>query len=427
MNLVSVGISHLTAAVEIRERMWLSEEELRRAVTKIKEQFYPECMLVSTCNRTELYGIEGKVGVDAREVTEFLIEFKNAGDAVRTDHFQEWKSDEAVEHLFRVVSGIESQVVGDIQILNQVKEAFALARESHTLGPVMNRLMQTTLHVGKRTRSETGIGEGAVSVSYAAVELAGKIFADLSRKSSLLIGAGETGELTLKHLLGKGIGQVFIANRTREKAEALTRQFGGTVVDFENVADAIRNVDIVIASVNSPTYVVLPEHVHKVMKQRSNNPLLIIDIAVPRNVDPASKKIENVFLYDIDSLSGVVDRNVEERKSEIPKVESIVQEELQEFLRWVGSLEVGPAIQQFHDLLESIRHQEVEKNIHRFKPEDRELVDLVTRRILNKVLHTPATVLKQESEEGKEETMARVKALRDLFGFSDNGKDQHGD
>ena len=223
------------------------------------------------------------------------------------------------------------------------------------------------------------ICEGAVSVSYAAVELASKIFADLSRKSVLLIGAGETGELTLKHLVGKGIGTVRVANRTRARAEALVAELGGEVVDYEQMAEGLRIADIVITSVNSPTYVVGPDDVQKVMRRRGNNPLFIIDIGVPRNVDPAARRIENVFLYDIDALSAIVDRNLQKRTAEMPAVTRIVREEMVEFLRWHKSLQVAPTIQDFRTTLEAIRAEEVQKNINRFTPEDRELVEMLTR------------------------------------------------
>ncbi len=423
MNLVSIGISHKTAGVEVRERMWLSEDEMRRAVAALKERFFSEVMLVSTCNRTEVYGLNGAAGIQEQELKEFLIGFKGAAEVVRPEHFYGSRAEDAVQHLFNVATGADSLIIGDIQILNQVKEAFGLAREANALGPVMNRLMQATLHVAKRARTETAICEGAVSVSYAAVELASKIFADLSKKSALLIGAGETGELTMKHLVGKGIGKVYLANRTREKAESLTRELGGSVVDYDNLVDTLGVVDIVITSVNSPSYVVLPMHVHKVMKQRANNPLFLIDIGVPRNVDPASRKIENVFLYDIDALSSIVDRNLDHRKAELPAVDAIVREELTEFSHWVESLSVGPTIQEFRASLESIRQEEVEKNINRFKQEDRELVDLVTRRIVNKILHMPTTVLKESSTDGEQDTIARVKALRELFGIGNERKD----
>jgi len=428
MNLHAIGISHNTAALEIRERMWLSDDEIRAALPRLKaEKHFDECVLVSTCNRTELYGLSGDPGPDDGTLTRLLIGAKGAPEAVGAEHFAPAHAGRAVQHLFRVASGIDSMVIGDIQILGQIKDAFVLARESGTLGPVLGRLMQSTLHVGKRVRSETSICEGAVSVSYAAVELASKIYADLSRKSVLLIGAGDTGELTLRHLQGKGIGKVAIANRTREKAEALAAAFGGAVVDYDGIADALRTADIVITSVTSPAYVVGPDEVHRVMRQRSNNPLFIIDIGVPRNVHPAAGKIENVFLYDVDALSSIVDRNLEKRKGEIPKVTRIIREELAAFFRWQNSMEVGPTIQEFRQQVEAIRAEEVRKNVNRFRDEDRELLELVTRRIVNKILHGPTTVLKQGAESGghSEDLLHRVHVLRELFGLGRNGEAPH--
>ncbi len=428
MTIHSIGISHHTAALEVRERMWLSDDDIKAALPRLKEQQHlAEVVLVSTCNRTELYGIGGAETPDDSALKRILIAVKSAAPAVGEEHFVSAHAGGAITHLFRVAAGVESMVIGDVQILGQIKDGFNLARESGTMGPVMNRLMQAALHVGKRVRTETSICEGAVSVSYAAVELANKIYADLSKKSVLLIGAGETGELTLRHLVSKGIGSVRVANRTREKAEALVASMGGTVVDYEGIVDAIRSVDIVVTSVASPTYIVQPGDVQKVMKQRSNNPLFIIDIGLPRNVNPAAGKIENVFLYDIDALSTIVDRNLGRRRAELPKVTRIIREELVAFLRWQNSLEVGPTIQEFRESLEAIRSQEVMKNVNRFRPEDRELLELVTRRIVNKILHGPTTVLKKGTESGahSEELVNRVKALRELFGISRNGETGH--
>ncbi len=427
MNLFSIGISHHTASVDIREKMWLSADEMPPVLALLKNRFFSECMLVSTCNRTELYGILSDPAIPEREILAALLETKHAGGDVHPEHFLARHAGAAIHHLFRVSAGIDSMVIGDIQILNQVKEGFQTARAAGSLGPVMNRVMQASLHVGKRVRSETSICEGAVSVSYAAVELATKIFADLSRKSALLIGAGETGELTLKHLVGKGIGKVRVANRTRARAEALVADLGGEVIDYELMADALRDADIVITSVNSPSYVVQPDDVQKVMRQRGNNPLFIIDIGVPRNVNPAARKMENVFLYDIDSLSAIVDHNLVKRASAMPAVTRIIREEMVEFFRWHKSLGVAPTIQDFRATLELIRHDEVQKHINRFAAEDRELVDLVTRRIVNKILHQPLTTLKQGAENGsgEAETTLRIKVLRELFGLTQSGR--HGD
>jgi len=427
MNLFSIGISHHTASVEVREKMWLSAEEMPRVLALLKDRFFRECMVVSTCNRTEVYGIPSNPAMTESDVVSSLVDMKGAAGAVQQDHFTAHRAGAAMHHLFKVSAGIDSMVIGDFQILNQVKEAFQAARDAESLGPVLNRLMQASLHVGKRVRSETNIGEGAVSVSYAAVELACKIFADLSRKSALLIGAGETGELTLRHLVSKGIGKVRVANRTRARAEALVAEFGGEAVDYEQMVEALRAADVVITSVNSPSYVVQPDDVHSVMKQRGNNPLFLIDIGVPRNVNPAAKKIENVFLYDIDALSAIVDHNLQKRTSALPAVTRIIREEMVEFFHWYKSLEVAPTIQDFRGVLETIRQEEVQKHINRFSAEDRELVELVTRRIVNKILHQPLTTLKQGAENGgaEAETSLRIRVLRELFGMTKSGR--HGD
>jgi glutamyl-tRNA reductase len=424
MNLVALSINHRAAPVEVREKLWFSANEIRQVLRQLKDQYFEEVMVFSTCNRTELYGFGGKEEHAAEASREFLIQLKDASGHVNPGHFVAVASEGVVSHLFKVASGIDSMVIGDIQILNQVKEGFSLAREEGVLGPVLNRLLQTALRVGKRTRSETRICEGAVSVSYAAVELAGKIFEDLQSKSVLLIGAGKTGELTVKHLASKGIGKIKIANRTRSKAEALVALLGGEVIEYEALVDALQSVDIVITSVASPSYIVQPHDVQKVMKERQNNPLFLIDIGVPRNVNPAARKIDNVFLYDIDSLGSVVELNLSKRGEEIPHVMRIIEEERDDFLHWVSSLQVGPTIQELRESVESIRLQEVQKHINRFTPEDRDLVELLTRRIVNKILHHPITTLRQGAEngDGKSATVTRIAALREMFGI---GKDRN--
>lgn len=425
MNLVQIGISHHTAPVEVREKMWLPAEKVREILQALQARGVGEGVLVSTCNRTELYAV-APGGVTAESLRLFLTDRTDPGGHVRPQHFGTVTDAAAVAHLFSVAAGIDSMVIGDIQILGQVKEAFVIAQETGMLGPVTNRLLQAALHVGKRVRTETAICEGAVSVSYAAVELAGKIFADLSKKTALLIGAGETGELTLKHLSARGIGHVRIVNRTRAKAEALATEFGATVVEFDALLEALAGVDVVISSVAGTSHVLSAADLHRAMRQRANQPLFIIDIGVPRNVEPAARKIDNVFLYDIDALDAIVDRNVDKRRAELPHAGAIVQEETGAFLDWYNSLQVAPTIAEFRIALETIRQQEVERNANRFKPEDRELLDLVTKRIVNKILHTPTTVLKQSADDpASPRTLLRIDTLRELFGISGNGKVKH--
>jgi glutamyl-tRNA reductase len=323
----------------------------------------------------------------------------------------------AVNHLFKVASGIDSMVIGDIQILSQIKDGFNIAYEEKATGNFLHRLLQSTYHVGKRTRTETTITEGAVSVSYAAVELANKIFSDLSKKSALLIGAGETGELTAKHLVGRAIGSLFVANRTKSKAEELVAALGGKIVEFDALQQMLGQVDIVVSSITTQQFVLTRSDVQRAMKERSHKPLFIIDIGVPRNVDPEVNKIENVFLHDMDGISGIIDQNMQKRKSEIPRVNEIILEELTEFYNWFNSLQVNPTIHDLRAHFEQVRHEEVEKHINRFSQDDRELVELVTKRIVNKLLHLPTTNLKNGSEETEEEKHKKLSVVRSLFGL----------
>lgn len=418
MNLLCIGINHRTAPLEVRESVWFSKDEIEALLPLMKEKYFHECVLISTCNRTEVYGIPKDGSVNSDEVKEHIIRAKNAQQRAQLRHFYALFSLAAVKHIFNVSSGVDSMVMGDIQILSQMKEAFGMAQKVNTVGTLLTRLFNAAFHTGKRTRTETEISDGAVSVSYAAVELANKIFDDLSQRNALLVGAGHTGKLTARHLIGKKIGKLYLTNRTTERAEELANLLGGTVVEFEAMRSVLPRVDIIITSVNAPQYILSADDLHAVLKQRSNKPLFIIDIGVPRNVDPAANKLDNVFLYDIDALNLIVDRNLHKRAAEIPKVQAIVRQELLDFYHWYASLQVAPTIQELRDQFESIRRGEVEKNINRFSSENRELIDLLTKRIVNKILHTPMINLKNGTDgEASEETLNRISTIRSLFGL----------
>ncbi len=426
MNLVLIGINHRTAVLDVREKLWFSDTELTDAIERLKERFFSECFIVSTCNRTELYGIVDahKSNGDTRSIvhsaSEELVKLKASPEIIRQEHLYRFFGCKAAAHLFKVASGIDSMVIGDIQILNQVKSHFTLAAEQGTVGTFLNRLVQTALRVAKRARTETTICEGAVSVSYAAVELANKIFSDFSERRALLVGAGETGELAAKNLIGRGIASLTIANRTRSRAEQLAKEIGGSVVDYEQLEAALSTTDIVITSVSSQEYILGPEQLRRAMKARSNAPLLVIDIGVPRNVHPDVNKLENVFLNDIDSLSRIVDQNLARRKSEISNVNAIILEELKGMREWFESLQVSPTITDLREYFESVRAEEVKKNINRFSQQDRDLVDLVTKRIINKLLHVPTTNLKNGNGESQEEKHKKIHIIRGLFGLHKN-------
>jgi glutamyl-tRNA reductase len=418
MNLLSIGANHRTAPIEIRERLYFTEKELADAYDVLLNKYgFKEAVILSTCNRTEIFTVSDPFALRYGDLVDFIIDRKQAKDFVKPEYFYRHFASGAANHLFRVASGIDSMITGDIQILAQIKESYYYAEQKKATGFLTNRLFHTAFRVGKRARTETEIGEGAVSISYAAVELASKIFADLSKKRALLIGAGETGELTAKHLKSKGIGQLVVTNRTRQRSEDLVARLGGSVADFEKFPDAMSTCDIVISSISTDEPVIKAPMLQSIMKKRGSEPLLIIDIGVPRNIDPACNRYESVFLHDIDSLKNIVDKNLTKRKSEIPKIETIIMEELQGMFTWYNTLSLNPTISELRQMFEFIRQSEVEKHLNKFKDEDRELLDIVTKRIINKLLHTPMTTLRTSNGDPQEDTLSHISTIRKLFGL----------
>jgi glutamyl-tRNA reductase len=418
MNLLSIGVNHTTASVKIRERLYFTEKELDGAYETLLNTYgFKEAVIVSTCNRTEIYTVTDPFAMRYGDLLDFIIRQKNAGEFVKPEYFYRRFASGAANHLFRVASGIDSMIIGDIQILAQIKDSYYYAEQKKTTGYLMNRLFHTAFRVGKRARTETEIGEGAVSISYAAVELANKIFADLSKKRALLLGAGETGELTAKHLKSKGIGELLVTNRTRTRSEDLVKRIGGRVVDFDNFPNELAACDIVISSISADDHIIKTPMIQDILKKRGPEPLFIIDIGVPRNVDPACNKFESIFLHDIDSLQSIIDKNLSKRKSEIPVIEKIIMEELQGLFHWYNSLSLNPTISDLRQMFEFIRQAEVGKHINKFSEEDRELLDLVTKRIVNKLLHTPMTTLRSTNGDPKEDTLSHISSIRKLFGL----------
>lgn len=425
MNLLCVSISHHTAPVEIRERVWFTTDEIRAILPRLKESHRVDAALFSTCNRTELYVFSHEERqLDFNRFREELLEAKGAAE-IPPDVFRFLTGIDAVDHLFRVASGIDSLVIGDVQVLAQVKEGLTLAQESEAAGFFLERLFQAALRAGKRARAESRIGEGAVSVSYAAVELAEKIFADMEQKSALVIGAGEMAQLTAKHLRGKNIGTLSITNRTPERSHNLAQMVGARVIPYENFHDHLSEVDIVIASVAAEEHVLTAPMLEQVSRKRTRGALFLIDIGVPRNIDPLVRSLDNVFLYDLDNLNGLVRENELKRRNEIPKVARMIAEELSEFSVWYSGLHATPTIAALTDLIESIRKEEVGKNINRFDPRDRELVELVTKRIVNKILHTPIINLKNGRDESHSERLQTISALRKLFALDGEKDAEH--
>jgi glutamyl-tRNA reductase len=422
MNLLCVGISHHTAPLDVRERLWFSSDEIRRILPMLKPLDASESVLFSTCNRTELYVLKENGIIDPDMLKKLLISQKSAEGKVQPSDMFMMTAGDAARHLFRVTASLDSMVLGDVQVLTQVKDGFNLAVELGTTGVFMNRLFQLAFRVGKRTRTETEIGNGAVSISYAAVELAERIFDSLHKKTAFIIGAGETAELTATHLNGKNIGKLLITNRTEEHAEQLAQKVQGIVIPYDSWCNALAESDIVISSVEVNNYILCPDDIKSLTRKNRNGPLFIIDLGVPRNIDPQIKELENIFLYDLDTLNTVISENLQHRETEIPKVDAIITDVLAELTQWYSSLEVSPTITALTKFMESIRQEEVAKNINRFDPKDRELVELITKRIINKIIHKPIVNLRKDQEAPLVERLQKMSAIQKLFGLAKSSK-----
>ncbi|HET9232558.1 MAG TPA: glutamyl-tRNA reductase, partial [Candidatus Eisenbacteria bacterium] len=319
-----------------------------------------------------------------------------------------------VRHLFRVACGLESMVLGEQEILGQVKHAYEISREAETLGTLFHRLAAQAVHVGKRARTETQIGFGPVSVAFAAVELAEKVFQKLEGRGVLLIGAGEHGALCAQHLLSRKAKPFLIANRTLERAEVLARDLGGETIAWEDLGDALTRVDIVLATTGAPHAVLTAEMAREAMRKREGKPLFMIDLAVPRDIEPDVDRVQSVFRFDLDALKEVVDQSVARRRKEVPAVEHLVTDEVESFMRWWESLASGPVIRDLHQAFESVRVHELEKNTKRFKAEDREQLDVFSRNLIRKLLMSASMELKQQKD-GDPAAMERLATVRRIF------------
>lgn len=419
MNLLSISINHRTAPVELREKLHLNEEEVRKFILQQKGRLLSEGLVISTCNRTEVYGIPVDKNITTKELQDSVITYKSDFKA-NLENFENFISRESIRHLFKVATGIDSMLIGDNQIYKQVKDSFLIADELQFTGFFMRRVMDAATRVGKRAITETAITEGAVTVSYAAVQLIEKIFATLNKKSALIIGTGETGEIAAKHLRDRGIGRLALTNRTFEKAEKLANELNTAVFPFDSFKEHIHKFDIIVSATSSEGLIISKADVENAMKKRNYASMVLMDIAIPRDIDPKSKNIEYVFYHDIDSLNIIVEQNLAKRKEEIPKVEMIIEEELNNFFDWYNSLEAAPTIKTIRDHFEAIRAEEVEKNINKFSADDREKLDILTKRIINKILHQPTVELKKTSEsDGRTEDMAqKISIIRELFGLN---------
>jgi len=402
MELLVVGLNHKTAPIEIRECLAFPEKKMEEALSKVHAlPSLKENMILSTCNRVEVYAATRETEKAIRDLKEFLSQYHGISLKEFEKSLYFYIGEEAVRHIFRVASSLDSMVVGEPQILGQIKDAYDISQQAKTSGLILHRLLHRAFHVAKRVRTETKIGNNAVSVSFVAVELAKKIFDTLEKKTVLLIGAGEMSELAAQHLVSGGIEKVLVTNRTYERAVALAQQFKGEAIPFEEISQGLRKADIVISATDAPQHLIWHDQVSRAMKDRKQKPIFFIDIADPRDIEPKVGDIGNVYLYNIDDLQKVVNDNIQDRQKEAAKAETIVQDEVIKFVNWYRSLDVTPTIVALRKKFEEIRKNELGKafSLHPdLSDKERKSLEAMTSAIINKILHDPLTLLKKKEE-----------------------------
>ncbi len=403
MNIVVVGLSHKTAPVEVRELLAIPASRMGEALRRLAGYHgIKESLLLSTCNRVEVYAVVDEVDSGFSRIQEFMADTHISLSAEQLMPHLYWHADDrAICHLFRVAASLDSMIVGESQILGQLKDAFEVSLSHKTSGVTLNKVVKKAISVAKRVRTETKIAEMAVSVSYAAVQLAKKIFTDLSEQTVLLVGAGEMAKLAARHLIGHGVRQVRITTRDPRHARELAQRFHGTPIPFEEFSHELAGADIVLCSTGASHYLIRQEDVRRAIRQRKNRPIFLIDISVPRNIDPEVKDIDNVFLYDIDDLENRVEENREERLREATKAERMVEAEVGVIRRWLKSLEATPTIIALRQRAEEIKRAELERTLGRLgrlSAQERELVETLASSIVNKLLHGTLSTLKSEAD-----------------------------
>ncbi len=427
-HIILLGMNHKTAPVAVREQLAVACKQQVNPLHLLPHlDHVDELLFLSTCNRVEFLFTCSDINGAVQEVTALLkTHLGNPSTAKLDSYFYIYQNLEAVTHLFRVASSLDSMVVGEPQILGQLKAAYREATECRTVKVILNRLLHKTFSVAKRVRSQTCIGSCAVSISYAAVELARKIFGELKDKRVLLIGAGEMAELAAEHLLAQGVRHMVVANRTLERAVELAQRFKADTIRFDHIYDTLKDMDIVLTSTGSPEPILKHQDVKSRMRQRRNRPLFFIDIAVPRDVESRVNEIDNVYLYDIDDLQGVIALNREERRKEAERAEHIIAEETLKFQEWLGTLDVVPTIVALRQKAEMIRVNELQKTLSHLpglNEKDQMAIDMLTQSIVKKLLHDPILFLKKKGERKSRQTC--VDFAQQVFNLSDrmNGDD----
>jgi glutamyl-tRNA reductase len=403
MKFSITGVNHKSAPVEVRERLAFDEDSLPEALLELKRRpGFCEGMILSTCNRVEIAltcedGAAAGVAVD-----QFLADTRHVERAWVTPYLYRYEDNEAILHLFRVAASLDSMVVGEPQILGQLKTAYALAKQHGAVSGFLDTLLTRAFSVAKRVRSETEIGANAVSVSYAAVELAREIFGTLNDKKVMIVGAGKMSELAARHLRRSGATHIFVTNRTHERAVEMAQLFDGKIVDYTQFIAFLPEVDIVIASSGAPHYIIVRDDMKKVIEARRNRPMFLIDIAVPRNIEPSVNKLDNVFLYDIDDIGKVIATNLEGRQHSAEEAEAIIHEEMERMMARLKAREVVPTIVSLQEQLEHLRSSELARMRGKFgtlTPEQEQALDALTKSIINKVAHGPISELRRQASQ----------------------------
>jgi len=421
MKLLLTGVSHKTAPVEVREGLAFHEDALPTALHGLKScEGISEAVILSTCNRVEIMITAADTADPQAIVASFLANQKSIDPSTIAANLYRHEGREAIHHLFRVASSLDSMVIGEPQILGQLKAAYAAAKDAGAVYGWLDGLLTRAFGVAKRVRSETGIGQMAVSVSYAAVELARKIFGSLSHRTVMIVGAGKMSELAARHLRRSGADHVFVTNRTYERAVEMAKLFQGTPVEYTRFTAMLPEVDILIASSGAPHYILHKDEMQRVIAARRNRPMFLIDIAVPRNIDPAVNDLDNVFLYDIDDLKEVVEANLRERSKEAERAEALVEEEVERMMARLKVAEVTPTIMGLQEQLEQIRAAEIEKVRHKYgplTPEMEQALEAATRGMINKIAHGPISELRHQA--GQPDGAHVIAVVKKVFHLQD--------
>jgi glutamyl-tRNA reductase len=414
--LIVAGVSHATASIDVREKLAFNSREALDALSSMREDgVLREGVILSTCNRTEIYAVADDERVLDR--IESLYSDRLGEDVGQYLYVR--REREATAHLFSVAAGLESMILGEAQIHGQVKEAWEQSRSQS--GPILNRMFQSALLAGSRAREETGIGRGAASVSSAAVQLSKKIFGGLSGRRAMVLGAGDVAEIALECLLSEGVRVAIVANRTHERARSLAERHGATAMHYDQCWESLRDVDVLICSTAAPVPVVTLSRIHSSIEARGDRPLCILDIALPRDVEPAVGELDNVFLYDLDDLRAAAAANLERREEDVPAARAIVAEEVQKFWDWVAGLAAVPVVREFRDEMDRLRSTELAAALRRIGPltaEQSDALEQFSRSLMNKFLHEPSVRLKAAAANGR--GLGIVDAARYLFALERN-------